>query len=560
LAGLVEKLLPKNGGRPADEDPLAAGKKGQLPADLTYHAFACAQCGYCRNVCTLFTGRGGWESASPRGKWYALREYVRGRLPLTGELVETFLLCTTCKRCNDVCQVGIPIQELWDKLRGVLVQGKGFPTFPPFEMMAASFALEGNIWAAHRRDRDAWLPEDVEPRDAAPIGYWAGCTASYLESDIARNAVRILRDGGMDFAYMRQDEWCCGVPFLVSGKWDVFEKALRHNVGEINRRGIETLVVSCPGCWVSLEHYYREWAERLGLEWNVKVRHITEVAADLVREGKLEFKQPVNARVTWHDPCHIGRHGGIYEPPRQVIQAIPGVEFVEMAHNRADGLCCGSVLTRVGEPDTSDAIASARLAEAEEVGADLVATTCPCCEFQLRVGGRAVGREVPVVDFATLVARALGYPAEDPTEAVHRMWAVFDRAIQLMTVEGMAWMMEQLMPEMIGRLPGAMNAGMGAMRRLPRGVQDGLFGMMESLLPAMMPKLMDQMLPKLLPDVVALMEAEIPDMPPAMRELMPRMMPRIMKALLPRMLPEVLPRIKPRMMQLMKEHVRSRAG
>ena len=151
--------------------------------------------------------------------------------------------------CDPACQVNIPIQARFDELRGVLVRDKGYATFPAFEMMGASFGLEHNIWANFKSDRDAWVPREVEIAPAAEIGYWAGCTASYVERDIAVNAVRILQQGGLKFTYLGKDEACCGVPFFMAGKWDQFEQAVRHNVAELAKRGVKTLVVSCPGCW-----------------------------------------------------------------------------------------------------------------------------------------------------------------------------------------------------------------------------------------------------------------------------------------------------------------------
>ncbi|SMB99732.1 Fe-S oxidoreductase/FAD/FMN-containing dehydrogenase [Thermanaeromonas toyohensis ToBE] len=546
--GLAENLAPK---KPKESRA--------LPKHILYEAYACAQCGYCRNVCTLFGGRG-WESASPRGKWYLLRKYAEGKLELTQDLVNTFLLCTTCKRCDPVCQVNIPIQELWDDLRGVLIKEKGYATFPAFEMMGASFRLQHNIWANFRQDRDAWVPGDVEVLDRAEIGYWAGCTASYVETDIAENAVRILRDGQVPFTYLGKDEACCGVPFLVAGKWEVFEQAVRHNISELQKRGVKTLIVSCPGCWVALHHYYAQWAPKLGLEWKVKIKHITEVTADLVREGRLQFKRPLNLKITWHDPCHIGRHGGIYDPPREVLRSLPGVEFQEMVSNRENGRCCGSVLTRIGEPPTSDIIAGQRLKEAQEIGAETIITTCPCCEFQLRVGARSNNIPVQIRDFSNLVAEALGYEVKDPTPIVHEMWAVFATAIQSMSLDGMVEMMTELMPGMFGHLPVTFKAGMNAMKKMPGPLQDVMLKAAGGMMPKMMPKMMPLMLPKMLPDVQKIMERKMPNMPPSMCKLLPEMLPIVMDNVLPAVLPALLMLMKDRMLKVMAEEIKQKKG
>jgi Fe-S oxidoreductase/FAD/FMN-containing dehydrogenase len=508
----------------------------RLPERVEEAAFTCAQCGYCKEGCTLFAGRG-WESASPRGKMQYLRGYAQGEVPLTEEMSDTFLLCTTCKKCDLACQTDIPIESVWEEMRGELVANGKFNTFPPFEMMGASYDMENNIWAGFAGDRDAWLPEDIHPLQSGAVGYWAGCTASYVEQDIARGAARILKEGGIDFVYLGNDETCCGVPFLMSGKWDVFEEAVRRNVKALNERGVKTLYASCPGCWVTLGHHYKNWAEKLGLEWDIEVRHISELASELVRDGKLKFKNEVPMKVTWHDPCHIGRHGGIYEEPRDVLKAIPGLELTEMEHNRDEGLCCGSVLTLIGETrPTSGRIAHERLQEARDTGAEAIISTCPCCEFQLRVWNAAEGNGLKILDFAAVVAEALGEKLENPDPKVQDSWAVFDTMIQLMTPQGMA----DFMWEFIDSISPVMGKVMRLGKRLPKPLKEGMFFMTDRLISLMMPRMLPIMMPWMLPRMMPLMEAKMPTMSDSMRELMPDILPRVMDKIMPYMMPRIM--------------------
>jgi Fe-S oxidoreductase len=508
----------------------------RLPEKVEEAAFTCAQCGYCKEGCTLYAGRG-WESASPRGKMQYLRGYAKGEVPLTQEMSDTFLLCSTCKKCDLACQTDLPIESVWEEMRGELIASGKFNTFPPFEMMGASYDMENNIWAGFSADRSSWLPEDVRPLESGPVAYWAGCTASYVEQDIARGAARILKEGGIDFAYLGNDETCCGVPFLMSGKWDVFEEAVRRNVKALKERGIRKLYTSCPGCWVTLSGHYREWAEKLGLEWDVEVEHITELAAELVRDGKLRFKNEVPMKVTWHDPCHIGRHGRIYEEPREVLEAIPGLELTEMEHNRDEGLCCGSVLTLIGETrPTSGRIAHARLQEALDTGAEAIVTTCPCCEFQLRVWNAAEGNDIKVLDFAAVVAEALGEKLENPDPKVQDSWAVFDTMIQLMTPQGMAEFMWDFLDSVSPLLGKAMRLG----KKLPAPLKKGMFAAADRLMPPLMPKLLPLMMPWMLPRMMPLMEVRMPAMSDSMRELMPDILPRVMDRVMPYMMPRIM--------------------
>jgi Fe-S oxidoreductase len=156
-----------------------------IPADIAWFAYACAQCGACVDECPQFYGRG-WESQSPRGKWFWLREHMEGRAEWDQRMVDTFLACTTCEKCVVRCPSNLPIEPSWLKLRGKLIDKQERMTFPAFEMMAAALSGEGNIWAAYRKDRDAWFPEDLKekhgPDHTSKAVYFAGCTASYVET------------------------------------------------------------------------------------------------------------------------------------------------------------------------------------------------------------------------------------------------------------------------------------------------------------------------------------------------------------------------------------------
>jgi FAD/FMN-containing dehydrogenase/heterodisulfide reductase subunit C len=191
-------VVPEIGERPAK--PVR-----RIPADVAWYAYGCSQCGYCIEECDQFYGRG-WESQTPRGKWYWLREYMEGREKWDQFMVDTILVCTTCELCNLRCSAALPIEPSWMKLRGQLVDEEKRMTFPPFEMMAAALRKEGDIWAGYRKDRSVWFPEDLwekhGPAHKAKVAYFAGCTASYVEHDIAMASVRLLDAAGVDFTYV----------------------------------------------------------------------------------------------------------------------------------------------------------------------------------------------------------------------------------------------------------------------------------------------------------------------------------------------------------------------
>jgi len=250
-------IITRIGERP--EEPVR-----DIPADVAWYAYSCSQCGYCVEECDQFYGRG-WESQSPRGKWYWLRQYMEGKEKWDQFMIDTILVCTTCELCNLRCSAALPIEQSWMKLRGQLVHDQKKMTFPPFEMMAASNLKEGNIWAGYRKNRADWFPADLKekhgPSHRSETAYFAGCTASYVEHDIAMASVRLLDEAGVDFTYVGEKENCCGTPMLVSGQWDVFETIMRRNLKAMEDAGVETVVSSCPACDMMWRNVYPQWAE-----------------------------------------------------------------------------------------------------------------------------------------------------------------------------------------------------------------------------------------------------------------------------------------------------------
>ncbi len=555
LAARFERILRPFGNRAATRvgERLPRRPVRGVPADVAWYAYACSQCGYCVDECDQFYGRG-WESQSPRGKWYWLRRYLEGKERWDQKAVDTFLVCTTCELCNLRCSASLPIEPSWMKLRGRLIHEEKRMTFPPFEMMAAATRAEGDIWAGYRKDRTAWFPKELEaahgPARPSRTVYFAGCTASYVEHDIGQAAVTLLDAAGVEFSTLGRAENCCGTPMLVAGKWDVFEETMRKNVAAVKAAGADTVVTSCPACNMMWRHVYPEWAEKLGLEYGIAARHYSELVAEKIRAGEFAFPGRVDAKVTWHDSCHIGRVSGVYEAPRDVIRAIPGVEFREMAHHHEEAHCCGSVLTLIKEPPVAAEIGKSRLDEAAAAGADTVLALCPCCEFQLRVTKQAKGIPVEVHDLAAFACRSLGKTFADPSPEVARQWAVFDAMIALMTPRGFADLMDDMWPEMLRAMPLGMG---GMMRRVGRmGPVGGLLlGMMKPVFPVLFPKLLPGMMPKVMPAMLDRVAARVP-MPGYMAEQMPAMMPKVMDALMPHMIDDLVPLAVPKMIAFLR--------
>ncbi|TAK34562.1 MAG: FAD-binding oxidoreductase [Chloroflexota bacterium] len=513
-----------------------------IPSDVAWYAYSCSQCGYCMEECTQYAGRG-WESQSPRGKWFWLREHMEGRAEWDQHMVDSIISCTTCELCDRVCSAALPVEPSWMKLRGQLIQEEKKMTFPPFEVMAASLRKEGDIWAGYRRDRDDWFPADLKQKHTGKKSknvYFGGCTVAYVENDIGLGAVRMLDEAGVDYTYLGQKENCCGTPMLVAGKWDLFAETLKKNIAAVKAAGADTVVSSCPACDLMWRQVYPEWAAKLGIDYGITAKHYSELVSDKIKAGEFAFKGELPpTKVSWHDSCHIGRASGVYEPPRELIKAIPGVELVETAHNRENGLCCGSVLTLLNDPPAAHDLGKRRLDEAVDAGADAMLALCPCCQFQLRTANEKRQVNMPVHDLASFACRALGYTFPDPNPEVMRQWRVFEAMIAMMTPRGFADLMGTMWPELIDAMPMGMGGMMRAMGKSgPIGAL--MLTAMKPMFPILFPRLLPGMLPKVLPTMLERIGQQIP-MPDYMAEQMPELMPQVMENLMPHMLPDVVP-------------------
>ncbi len=319
--GVVRPLA--NAAKPPEGPGDLSADVRNIPGDVAFMAYACARCGYCVPTCEQYSGRG-WESQSPRGKYAYLREVMAGREKWDRQAIDTQLVCTTCEVCNTRCQLQLPVEHNWMTMRGKLINEEKRGTFPPFEMMAASLRGERDIWAGKAENRDAWVPADVAERipEQSDILYFAGCTASFVETDIAEASIRLLQDAGYSVGYMGKDEACCGIPMKVAGKWDLFEEIYEHNVAEARKRGAKTIVTSCPACGLVWKELYANLAAQRGEEFEFEVKHYSELVAPALADGRLELKDnPFEGKtVTFHDSCHMGRAQGNYEPPSRHAQ------------------------------------------------------------------------------------------------------------------------------------------------------------------------------------------------------------------------------------------------
>lgn len=223
--------------------------------------------------------------------------------------------------------------------------------------------------------------------------------ATYRAKEIAKSTIELLRKAGVDFKLLGKDEWCCGSVLFRTGNLEAAKEVAEHNIKALRRVNTTQVLTSCAGCYRTLKKDY----EKMFGKQDFKVIHIVDFLEKLIEDGKLKFPT-VNMKVTYHDPCHLGRHSDVYESPRKILNSIPGLELVEMARNRQNARCCGAGGgVRSAFKDLSDKMADARLKEAEETGADVLTSACPFCTFALRDSVKRNGSKIRVLDLPELL-------------------------------------------------------------------------------------------------------------------------------------------------------------
>lgn len=383
-----------------------------LDEQLTDDTFSCAMCGYCRNVCTVFDAIP-WESNSPRGKYFILNQYIKGKIPMDNEIGKALYPCTTCKKCDTVCQIRAHNAHHWMALRYEFNKNRLHNT--GLEIIRNNVLNTGNFWGVPAEERLKWL--DVPTETHGKIAYWSGCWAGTIMDNMAQNATRILHHLEIPFVHYGDRERCCGLYLALGGYKKDFQALVRSNLEMFKESGIDTIVFSCPGCYATFNENYPQMALEMGLECNIRFKHIVVYLSELIADGRLKFTAPINNTITYHDSCHVGRWFGHYDEPRNVLRAIPGIQLREMEHIKEKSLCCGLVSAFDSLPSVAHS-GMTRVQEAETTGAESLVTNCAGCGSQFNATCHAMGTKVQQMDLTELVAKALGIPTKDPSEKV----------------------------------------------------------------------------------------------------------------------------------------------
>ena len=329
----------------------------------------CFQCGKCDVYCP-------WNQVRD----FSIRKIIReASLGLTEIEGDDIWRCTTCGSCPSICPRGVGQIEIGVAIRRVATEYGMFPeSVSAVRNAGASLVAEGNPLNAQRATRADWADgATVSPfAEEMDYLYFVGCYFAYdpRMKKVALATANILNKAGVSFGILGSQESCCGESIRKTGGEQEFRSLAKENIKTFIDHGVKKIIVSSPHCYHTFVNEYPEFMV------NFEVVHISQLLAELVEEGRLEFKSEYAKKVTYHDPCYLGRHNGVYDEPRQVLREAPGLELIEMPASREDSLCCGGGGGRIWmETPKEERFSDLRVQQAVETGAEVLVTSCPYC-------------------------------------------------------------------------------------------------------------------------------------------------------------------------------------
>ncbi|MHB9146342.1 MAG: (Fe-S)-binding protein [Symbiobacteriia bacterium] len=416
-------LEPKgNQLRPLDlEDENAESFGASKVEDFTWRqlldAYACTECYRCTSRCPANqTGK----VLNPGQMIINMRDHMLERITGDGK-VETTLIgdviteealwqCTTCRACMEECPVANEhLPKIMDMRRYLVLTESKAP--PELNSTFRNMEDKGNPWGQPKSDRAAWAEglgiSTMADNANVEYLYWVGCAGAYdaRNQKVAKALVKVLQNAGVSFSILGNEETCTGDAARRAGNEYLFQMQAAQNIETLNGYGVKKVITACPHCFNTIKNEYPAFGG------SYEVIHHSEFVAGLIREGRIKLTKQVDETITWHDSCYLGRYNDIYGAPRQILEAIPGVNLVEMKDHHQRGMCCGAGGARMwmDERDGTVKVNVARSQQALDTGASTCASGCPFCLTMLTDGVMAHDAEetMRAKDFIELVAEAM---------------------------------------------------------------------------------------------------------------------------------------------------------
>ena len=355
----------------------------------------CIQCGMCTGSCPVA------RKANLNVRRYMREVATSGKL--TVHPANELWSCTTCATCAIRCPKDLVPYDFLVDIRSQVIEEGQIAT--SLRDSLESVYKNGNPWGRIRPKRSEWAQGlNLKPASqGVEILYFVGCTPAYdtRVQEVARSLVKCFEKAGLQFGTLGDEENCCGNEVYGIGEKGLFEFLVEENVKLFNKYNIKQLVTSCP-------HSYHSFKNRYG-QTSFNVMHSTQLLADVISKGKLAFSKEVKKTVIYHDPCFLGKQNGVYDEPRKVVESIPGVKLLEFERSRERSLCCEGGGGRMWVDIPGERLAEARVKNAAEAGAEIVATACPFCLLTFEDAVKTTGLEgkIQILDIAELVSQAI---------------------------------------------------------------------------------------------------------------------------------------------------------
>ncbi len=371
--------------------------------DIIHRCFRCGYCKYTHDFseinCPSYKEHR-FESYSTGGRLWLIYGLINNELQWSPNAANIIYSCTTCGNCMQNCR--------FDKFNHFLVDfiemGRKEAVLNGFCPENQTYLLERTIDPKHFNPYGNINSDNVKlkekyglPNEAEWV-YFIGCTSNYRQQQLRDATLRFLKKSGINFTLI--DEHCCMSPLIRTGQLDPVKEFMNYNIQEIKKVGASKVITSCAGCYRTLKQdFFKQ-----GIEHDLGIYHTSELILKYLKDKRIVFKSEYPTKITYHDPCHLGRHSNFYEPPREVLNQIPRISFIEMKRNRENAWCCGAGGgVKIGNPDWSLDISKERLQEAEQTGASVIVSTCPFCKTNLNDANLKYNLKFKILDLIELI-------------------------------------------------------------------------------------------------------------------------------------------------------------
>lgn len=414
--------------------------------DYRYEADGCVRCSNCKFIEHIWMKSARFAKQCPINVRYAFNLYsapglmhsalaiLDKNLEFTPKLLDALFQCTSCGACDVRCKRNLD-PEILGVIEALKVRAVEEGKAPPeHKALADTVSQSKNRYGSPNEDRRKWLTEDIKPAQKADVLYFVGCRASFKDTEIAKATAKILSATQTPFMLL-DDEWCCGHTQFATGQWQVAREMVEHNLAAIESSGAKMIVTSCAEGYKTLKVDYPRILGKSTEDMSYTVLHITEYIDKLIKDGNSQFQKAVPMKVTYHDPCSLGRLSepwshwegvhkkfgvleppkvyrrgdkGVYEPPRDILKSIPGIELVEMERVRDNSWCCGAGAgVDIASPDFALWAAEERVEEAKSTGAEAIVSSCPACRDLLNKAIKAKNEKIKVYDISEIMLKAI---------------------------------------------------------------------------------------------------------------------------------------------------------